>query len=117
MSVVKMADMRLNMITEQCSHLDDIVTPLISNRWVPIEDELLPNLSRHLRTGLSHIKFLVCASREAVKNYFADFFCFFPYPLNGKSFCQKPLAERGGTPPPFNGKSPKKFLKKWVKKG
>ena len=60
MSVVKMANMRLNMITE-CSHLDDIVTPLISNRWVPIEDDLLPNLSRHLRTGLSHIKFVVCA--------------------------------------------------------
>ena len=79
MSVVKMANMRLNMITE-CSHLDDIVTPLISNRWVPIEDDLLPNLSRHLRTGLSHIKFVVCASREAVKNYIADFFRLPPYP-------------------------------------
>ena len=27
------------------------------------------------------------------------------------------LAELGGTPPPLNGKSQKKILKKWVKKG
>ena len=40
-----------------------------------------------------------------------------PYPLNGKSFCQKTLNGIGGYPPPLNGKSPKKFLKKWVKKG
>ena len=31
-------------------------------------------------------------------------------------FAKKPLAERGGTPPPLNGKSPKIFLKKWVKR-
>ena len=34
-----------------------------------------------------------------------------PYPLNGKSFCQKTLSGKGGTPPPLNGKSPKKISK------
>ena len=61
--------------------------------------------------------------REPVKNYLADFFRSGgnpppPYPLNGKSFCQKTLSGKGGAhPPPLNGKLPKNFLKKWVKKG
>ena len=40
-----------------------------------------------------------------------------PTPLTENHFAKKPLAERGGTPPPFNGKLPKIFLKKWVKRG
>ena len=40
-----------------------------------------------------------------------------PYPLNGKSFCQKTLSGKGGYRPPLNGKLPKKILKKRVKKG
>ena len=40
-----------------------------------------------------------------------------PYPLNGKSFCQKTLSGKGGTPSPLYRKLPKIFLKKWVKKG
>ena len=39
------------------------------------------------------------------------------HPLNGNSFCQKSLSGKGGYTPPLNGKSPKIFLKKWVKKG
>ena len=39
-----------------------------------------------------------------------------PPPLNGKSSCPKTLSGKGGYPP-LNGKSPKKILKKWVKKG
>ena len=40
-------------------------------------------------------------------------------PLTENHFAKKPLAERGGSPPPppLNGKLPKIFLKKWVKKG
>ena len=39
-----------------------------------------------------------------------------PYPLN---FAKKNLSGKGGVPPPppLNGKLPKIFLKKWVKKG
>ena len=40
--------------------------------------------------------------REPVKNYLADFFPlrgYPPYPLSGKSFFQKSLVEKGGTPP------------------
>ena len=51
-----------------------------------------------------HAMFFKRDFREAVKNYLAD-------------FAKKPLAERGLPPPPLNGQSPKKFLKKWVKKG
>ena len=40
-----------------------------------------------------------------------------PTPLTENHFAKKPLAERGGAPPPLNGKLPKIFLKKWVKKG
>ena len=40
-----------------------------------------------------------------------------PPPLTENHPAQKPLAERGGTPPLLNGKFPKIFLKKWVKKG
>ena len=40
-----------------------------------------------------------------------------PTPLTENHFAKKTLAERGGTPPPLNGKSPKIFLKKSVKKG
>ena len=45
--------------------------------------------------------------REAFKNVLADFVCEGsippPYPLNGKSFCQKTLSRKGGytTPPPL----------------
>ena len=39
-----------------------------------------------------------------------------PPPLTDNHPAQKPLAERGGTPP-LDGQSPKKILKKWVKKG
>ena len=59
--------------------------------------------------------------REPFKNVLADFVRKGgtppPYPLNGKSFCQKTLSGQGGYPPPLNGQSPKKFLEKWVKKG
>ena len=35
-----------------------------------------------------------------------------PYPLNGKSFCQKTLSGKGGVPPlPLTEKSAKTFLK------
>ena len=46
--------------------------------------------------------------RDAVKNYLTDFLRGYPppYPLNGKSFCQKTL----------KGKLTKIFLKKWVKR-
>ena len=58
---------------------------------------------------------------EAVKNVLADFFPLRgippPIPLTENHFAKKPLAERGGTPPPLNGKLPKIFFKKWVKKG
>ena len=48
--------------------------------------------------------------REAFKNVLADFFRLggtpLPYPLNGKSFCQKTLSGKGGVPPPpLNGQS------------
>ena len=33
------------------SHLDDIISPVF-----PIENDLLSNLSRHLRTSFSHMK-------------------------------------------------------------
>ena len=60
--------------------------------------------------------------REAFKNYLADFFPLRGYPppptpLTENQFAKKPLAERGGYPPPLNRKLPKIFLKKWVKKG
>ena len=42
---------------------------------------------------------------------------FFPLREYGKSFCQKTLSGKGGYTPPLNGKLPKIFLKKWVKKG
>ena len=48
---------------------------------------------------------------EPVKNVLADFSVKGvppPHPLNGKSFAKKPLAERGGAPPPLNGKNPLK---------
>ena len=52
--------------------------------------------------------------REAVKNVLADFV------RSGKISVKKrrifSLADRG-VPPPLNGKSQKKNLKKWVKKG
>ena len=40
-----------------------------------------------------------------------------PPPLTDNHCAQKSLAEWGGTPPPLNEISPKKILKKWVKKG
>ena len=46
--------------------------------------------------------------REPVQNYLADFFRF-PYPLKENHFAKNPLAERGDTPPPLNGKSAKLF--------
>ena len=54
--------------------------------------------------------------------YLADFFRLGGTPppqtlLAENHFAKKPLAERGGTPPPLNGKLLKIFLKKWVKKG
>ena len=59
--------------------------------------------------------------RGAVKNVLADFFPLrgypSPTPLTENHFAKKPLAERGGSPPPLNGKSQKKILQKWVKKG
>ena len=63
------------------------------------------SIKRHYWLGL----------RDAVKNYLADGGTS-PYPLSGKSFCQKTL-RNWGKPPPFNGKLLKIFLKKWVKKG
>ena len=56
--------------------------------------------------------------REAVKNYIADFSPPPPTALTENHFAKKPLADRGGTPPPpLNGQSPKIFLTKWAKKG
>ena len=40
---------------------------------------------------------------------FLFFFVFLSYPLSENHFAKKPLAERGGIPPPLNGKSAKKF--------
>ena len=40
-----------------------------------------------------------------------------PTPLTENHFAKKPLTELGCTPPPLNGKSQKKILKKRVKKG
>ena len=37
-------------------------------------------------------------------------------PLTENHFAKKTIAEKGGYPPPLNGKLPKIFLKKWVKK-
>ena len=59
--------------------------------------------------------------KEAFKNYLAIFSVKGvpsapPTPLTENHFAKKPLAERGGTPP-LNGKLPKVFLKKRVKKG
>ena len=62
--------------------------------------------------------------RGAVKNVLADFIRKGgwgpppppPIPLTDNHFAKKTLADRG-VPPPLNGQSPKKILKKWVKQG
>ena len=61
---------------------------------------------------------LIDSVRDAVKNYWADFFPLrvYPpspasYPLSRKSFCQTTLSGNGGVPP-LNRKSPKNSLKK-----
>ena len=76
-----------------------------------------------LTKGVPYFQTKLCFPlRDAVKNYLADFFRLGGSPppgtpLTGNHFAKKPLAERGGTPPSFNGKSPKIFLKKCVKEG
>ena len=58
--------------------------------------------------------------REPVKNVLADFSVKGvpppPTPLTENHFAKKPLAERGGTPAPLNGKLPKMFLKNGPKR-
>ena len=70
-----------------------------------------PDLGQHLPWLQVQVSYLPV--REPFKNYLADFFRYGgtpPYPLIENHFAKKPLAERGGTPPPsLNEKSPKKF--------